>query len=414
MAQPSLATDRPRSAPRRGGRRTRVTLVRARAVLGASTVAAVTLAATTLAAGATPAGAAGPSTSARPFLARFSTVTVGTSTVPGNGDVNPYGIVVVRRSAGDEEAGATLVSNFNDAANAQGTGTTIVQISATGKRTVFARISSPALPGACPGGIGLTTALTVLPGGWVVVGSLPTVGGKPTTAMAGCLLVLNDHGQVVETWSGAPINGPWDLTAVSSGDRAELFVTNVLNGTVAAAGPHPSRQPGGVVDRGTVVRLDVSLRPGVLPTVTSETVVATGFPERTDPAALVMGPTGVALGRDGTLYVADTVGNRIAAVADAGTRVTPEHHGGRTVSAGGALVGPLGVALAPNGDVLAANGGNGDLVEVTPAGTQVDSVLLDASGTPPGAGALFGLALPEGDHGVLFVDDATNNLELLH
>jgi hypothetical protein len=383
-------------------------------VIRALTVAAAaTLVGATLTLAAAPAMAAAGS-SARPFLARFSTVTVGTSTVPGNGDVNPYGVVVVRHSAGDEQAGATLVSNFNDAANAQGTGTTIVQISATGKRTVFARISPPALPSACPGGIGLTTALTVLPGGWVVVGSLPTVGGHPATAMAGCLLVLNDQGQVVETWSGAPINGPWDLTSVSSGDHAQVFVTNVLNGTVAAAGPHPSRQPGAVVDGGTVVRLDVSLRPGDLPSVTSETVVADGFAERTDPAALVMGPTGVSLGADGTLYVADTVNSRIAAVADAATRTTPVHHGGRTVSAGGALAGPLGLTLAPNGDVLAANGANGNLVEVTPTGMQVDAVLLDSSGQPPGAGALFGLALQQGDHGVLFVDDATNNLDLLH
>lgn len=410
MTQLRFSIDRRRSAPdREGGPRRRAGAVRALAV-----VAATTLAGATLAVGAAPAVAAGGTSSGAPFLSRFSTVTVGTSTVPGNGDVNPYGVVEVRHSVGDEQAGATLVSNFNDAANAQGTGTTIVQISATGKRTVFAHITPPALPSACPGGIGLTTALTDLPGGWVVVGSLPTVGGKPATAMAGCLLVLNNQGQVVETWSGGPINGPWDLTSVSSGDHAQIFVTNVLNGTVAAAGPHPSRQPGSVVDGGTVVRLDVSVRPGDLPTVTSETVVANGFAERTDPAALVMGPTGVSLGHDGTLYVADTVNSRIAAVADAATRTTPAHHGGRTVSAGGALVGPLGLTLAPNGDVLAANGGNGDLVEVTPAGMQVDAVLLDSSGQPPGGGALFGLALQQGDHGVVFVDDATNNLDLLH
>jgi hypothetical protein len=357
--------------------------------------------------------APGPAPSA-PFLARFHTVKVGTSTVPGNGDVNPYGVVVVPRSAGNLQSGATLVSNFNDAANAQGTGTTIVQIAPTGRRTLFARINPPALPGACPGGIGLTTALTVLPGNFVVVGSLPTVGGKPATAQAGCLLVLDDSGRVVEAWSGGPINGPWDLTAVSSGDHAQLFVTNVLNGTVAAAGPDPSHRPGHVVDEGTVVRLDVVVHPGDLPTVTAETVIADGFGERTDPSALVVGPTGVALGSDGTLYVADTVNSRIAAVPDATTRSTPLPHAGTTVSSGGALVAPLGMTLAPDGDVLAANGGNGNLVEVTPGGRQVDAVLVDASGSPPGAGALFGVTLERGNHGVLFVDDATNNLDLLH
>ena len=57
------------------------------------------------------------------------------------------------------------------------------------------------------------------------------------------------HGQAVETWSGPDINGPWDLTAQSFGDLTQLFVTNVLNGTVTAA-PGPTNQ-------GTVVRLDV-------------------------------------------------------------------------------------------------------------------------------------------------------------
>jgi hypothetical protein len=39
---------------------------------------------------------------------------------------------------------------------------------------------------------------------------------------------------------------------------------------------------------------------------------------------------------------------------------------------------------------------------------------LDKSGSPAGAGALFGLAVaPRGD-GVYFVDDATNTLDLLH
>jgi hypothetical protein len=45
------------------------------------------------------------------------------STVPGNGDVNPYGVAVIPRSTGDLFQGNVLVSNFNDKANVQGTGT---------------------------------------------------------------------------------------------------------------------------------------------------------------------------------------------------------------------------------------------------------------------------------------------------
>ena len=59
-----------------------------------------------------------------------------------------------------------------------------------------------------------------------------------------------------------------------------------------------------------------------------EHVIATGFAEETDPAALVIGPTGVALGRDGTLYVADTLNSRIAAIPDAPFRYFPAQNGG--------------------------------------------------------------------------------------
>ena len=56
---------------------------------------------------------------------------------PGNGDVNPYGVAVVPTSTGKLVAGDVLVSNFNDGANNQGTGVTIMQISPAGKASVF-------------------------------------------------------------------------------------------------------------------------------------------------------------------------------------------------------------------------------------------------------------------------------------
>lgn len=88
-------------------------------------------------------------------------------------------------STGKLTAGDLLVSNFNDKANNQGTGTTIMQIGPAGKPSLFSTISASSLPGSCPGGVGLTTALSVLPGGYVVVGSLPTTNGKSATAHSG-------------------------------------------------------------------------------------------------------------------------------------------------------------------------------------------------------------------------------------
>jgi hypothetical protein len=354
------------------------------------------------------------------FLAQFSNVVPGPSTVPTNGDVNPYGIVVVPQSTGDLVQGGVLVSNFNNAANAQGTGTTIVQEMPDGTVTQFAQIDQASTTGPCPGGIGLTTALSVLPGGWVVVGSLPTTAnspdnvGTPQGIGAGCLLVLNSTGQLVETWAGGAINGPWDMTATSFGNTAYLFVTNVLNGTVGADSGIPPNLPGNVVNGGTVLRIKVDLDHGMNPTIDSETVVASGFAERTDPAALVIGPTGVALGRNGVLYVADSANNRIAAVPNAlGRDDTFGVPGGITLSNASVLDDPLGMTLAPNGDVLTVNGNNGLIVETAPWGQTVATATLDHSGAPPGgAGDLFGLALVPGERGIWFVDDGTNTLNV--
>jgi hypothetical protein len=353
---------------------------------------------------AIPAGAVSP---ASPFVGPHTTVSEIGSTVPSNGDVNPYGVAVVGQSQGTEVAGDVLVSNFNSgpgASGLQGRGTTIVQLdpNAAPNATpqVFAAIDPGHLPGACPGGVGLTTALSILPGGWVVVGSLPTSDGTTITG-AGCLLVLNSTGHVVETFSGGLINGPWDMTSASFGAVSELFFTNVLNGTVKAAGSE--------VDQGTVVRA-VLLTPRFgPPQLLATSVIASGFPEELNSAALVIGPTGVALGRnDAFLYVADTLDNRIAAIPfpfflphSAGT--------GIPISTGGDLNAPLGLATAPDGNLLAANGGDGNLVEVSPSGAQLGEKTI----SPGGAGALFGLAVSGNGKALYFVDDSENLLNVL-
>jgi hypothetical protein len=352
------------------------------------------------------AGAASASTT---FIGPLNTVTTLASTVPANGDVNPYGVAVVPESTGALYKGNVLVSNFNDAANAQGTGTTIVQVTPRGKASQFAQISGN-LHGSCPGGVGLTTALVVLRSGWVIVGSLPTQNSS--ISGSGCLIVLDRHGTVRETFSGHGINGPWDMTALDLGGIAELFVTNVLNGTVAAGGA--------TVDRGTVLRLVITSVPFALPRVVAVTQIGSGFAEHLDPAALVIGPTGVGLGPNGTLYVADTVASRIAAIPNAVFR--PGDDGtGKTVTQGGALMGELGLAIAPGGDILTVNSGDGNLVETTPGGTQAAVKTIDDQGSPAGAGNLFGLAVKPGADAVYFVDDFggppnnnSNVLDLFH
>lgn len=339
------------------------------------------------------------------FLPSVTTVKTVASTVPANGDVNPYGVAVVRRSIGGLHRGSVLVSNFNAASNNQGTGRTIMQISPSGHASLFAKINPAHLHGRCPGGVGLTTALTVLSSGWVIVGSLPTTNGMAATARAGCLIVLGSHGRVRETIANKDINGPWDMTATDNGSSADLFVANVLNGTVAAHGA--------TVNRGTIVRIHVRIPSNGLPIASRPVVIGSRFAEHSDPAALVVGPTGLALGRHGTLYVADTASNRITKIAHAATRMNSAHTG-TVLTSGGSLNSPLGLTLAPNGDVLTVNGGNGLIVETTRAGVQVATKSLDGSGSPAGAGALFGLAMTLNGKGLWFVDDATNTLDLLH
>lgn len=371
--------------------------------VAASAVAAVAVIGAGLAAAA-PASAQAAWQPA-PFLSHFSQITDIASTVPANGDLNPYGVAVVPRSQGKLRQGDVLVSNFNDSANLQGTGSTIVEVSPSGQQTLFAQITASGLPGPCPGGVGLTTALAILPGGWVVVGSTPSADGTAATTGAGCLIVLDSTGTVRETIAGHGINGPWDMTSLSFGPLAELFVTNVLNGTVAANGA--------VVHGGTVLRLLLTDRPAGPPQLLAVTTIGSGFLEQSSSTAFVVGPTGLGLGSNGTLYVADTGEDRITGIPDAVTRWTSAGTG-FVLTSGGSLNGPLGLTIAPDGDVLSVNGGDGHIVETSPAGAQVATRLLDDTGSPPGAGALFGLAVAPQRSGVYYVDDNANALQLLH
>src|SRR6476646_8500076 len=110
-------------------------------------VACMTLAASvlTVALGAEPKG----------FLETVRRHSIVTSTVPANGDQNPYAIFIAPVSAGKIQEGDVLVDNFNDRNNLQGLGSTIVAYRPATKRlTLFAAIPRN-LP-QCPGGVGLT------------------------------------------------------------------------------------------------------------------------------------------------------------------------------------------------------------------------------------------------------------------
>ena len=161
---------------------------------------------------------------------RHSTLT---STVPDNGDLNPYAIVVAPVSAGTIHQNDVLIDNFNNISNLQGTGTTIVDYNPTTKKmTLFAKL--PQHLAGCPGGVGLTTAMTMLKSGWVIVGSTPSTDGTTSTKGNGCLLVLDANGKLAGAIAGPNINGPWgNMATIDNGETATLFIS--MAGSTARA-----------------------------------------------------------------------------------------------------------------------------------------------------------------------------------
>jgi hypothetical protein len=336
------------------------------------------------------------------FLSQLGSMAQVASTVPDNGDVNPYGVAVVQASAGKLTAGDILVSNFNSKSNVQGTGTTLVQVSPAGSLQLFANLAKLPAGLSCPGGIGLTTALGILPGGWVLVGSLPTAAGGalPSLDPAGCLIVLNDQGTPVKTIANKNTVGPWDMAVKSSPTSAEVFVSNALGGNTKTDKGVP------VTGNCTVVRFDFALSAASPPALTSSAVIGTHYPWRANKTALVLAPTGLALGRNGTLYVDDTLTNTISAIPHALTRTSALAATATTIAAGGALNQPLGMTLAPNGDLLVVNGNDGNAVELSPAGKQLFTKTLIKNG----AGDLFGVTTTAGE--LVAVNDGKNVIDI--
>ena len=310
------------------------------------------------------------------------------STVPANGDVNPYGIAFVPRgvpSWSTLKPGDVVVSNFNAASNAQGTGTTVVKLSPGQTPTTFFQGSN----------LGLTTALAVLRSGFVLVGNVPAPDGK-TVVPPGSLLVIGPQGNLVTQLSSSTLlDGPWDMTVIDRGQRVTAFVSNVLNGTVA--------------------RIELAIGSDGVRMLQSSRIIASGYVNRTDPNALVVGPTGLAYDPNiDVLYVASTGDNAVFAIQNAAS--TNRNAGvGRMIYADAAhLHGPLALALAPNGHLVTANGDAvnpdpqqpSEIVEFTVTGRFVAQMQVD---TVPGAA--FGLAFGHGSKGqpeFAAVDDNTN------
>jgi hypothetical protein len=338
-------------------------------------------------------------------------IPVQTSTIPSNGDVNPYGVTFVPQGfpkGGKTASGDVLVSNFNagPAPGVQGTGTTIVSITPDGTQTLFFQGTAP---------LGLTTALNVLKKGFVIVGNVPA--SNMGTPEQGSLVVLDKNGNQL---NGSPLvdptflNGPWDSTVIddsqggnSQGDDAQGGNSQGGNSAIVFVS---------CVNSGTVTRLELAFNGGAV-AIKSKVTIATGYTHENSSTAFVLGPTGLAYdGKSGTLYVASTDDNAIFAIPNAAKATSAVVKGKSIFSDSTHLHGPLGLVLAPNGDLISSQGDGvnpdpnqqSEIVEFTKSGNFVTQFAVDST-----AGAAFGIALNAprgGEADFAAVNDTLNTL----
>ena len=364
---------------------------------------------------ASTAGAAAQSPSRLPFIPN----NIITSTIPNNGDLNPYGVAFV---PADFPADGTiapfdvLVSNFNNAqnpqqtGNLQGTGTTIIDYPfPPGKAIASPGTTNPFFQSMDPSVTGLDTGLAALRAGFVLVSFLPSTDGTFATHTKGGILVLDKNGNRIATVfasSTNQLNSPWDMTIFDQKSSALAFVSNV----------------GDANDQGFVIRFNLSISKSDV-TFNNPTMIASGYGARPNPTGFVTGPTGLVYDpATDILYVASTKDNAVFAVTAAGTRTASAGRGTTVFNDTAVLRGPLGMAQAPNGDLIVANSDlfNGDLthpseyVEFTKNGTN-PGTFVSQFNVDVNQGGAFGIAIGaalDGAPRLAVVDDNASDLNV--
>jgi sugar lactone lactonase YvrE len=323
-------------------------------------------------------------------------LTVTATTIATNGDVNPYGVAFVppRFAAGGVlKPGDLLVTNYDNKVPHAGLGTTIVRILPNGQQSTFFTGT----------GVGLTAGLWVLRAGFVIVANLPTLDGTTATVQKGSVLVLDKNGVLLTSIADPNLlNGPWELTVHDMGNRALLWVSNVLDGTV------------------TRMELDVANN-----TLTAKnlTKIASGYMHKLDPAVLVLGPSGLAYNpREDALYVSSTEDNKIFRVANAAQATADLGTGTVTFADQVHLHAPLGLVLGPRNHLFVANSDGvvatadpnqpSEIVEFTLAGQFVAQQSVD-----PALGGAFSLDFDRsnvaGVGRLAWIDDGNNTATIL-
>ena len=337
--------------------------------------------------GATPAQAEG-------VLAGLRHHTTVASTITDNGDLNPYAVVVAPTTSGKIQKGDVLVDNFNNQSNLQGTGGTIIDFNPSTRSSQAFRQAS-AEPAAMPRR------------------HRPQHGDDDAEQRLGdrrqhaehrrhdlhhghgCLLVFDSQRStrdgLVRRACQRPLGQHGGGRQRIEGDAVRQYVR--LRRSRSRQDRLRNRHAF-VVNKATVLRIQLAIPASGPPKVTSQTVIASGLASRRDKDVFLVGPTGLA-SIGSTLYVSDSVANRIVAIPDAMTR-TGSAGPGSPVTKGGLLQRPLALAATANGHILATNAKNGQVVEFDPAsGKQLSAQWVDSNQaqSPPGNGDLFGLAM---------------------
>lgn len=316
--------------------------------------------------------------------------TIGSAVSPVTGDQNPYGLDIAKVTSGKIAAGDLVVCDFNNPANVQGTGRSIVALH-------------------------------------------PVVGAKPLNITGnhentGCdALALNPAGPI---WAAAfsandnPIflpsgafvtalsNGPWHnpfgeafVPPVNSISVPAFYVSNAGDGSLVRVGIFPS------------------------PPMFRFTVIATGFPVNHGVPGSILGPSGLNYTSvNDRLYVVDGTNNTLYAINNI-SRITshgiivnghtfsgPQAGAAHVIFSGAPLNGPISSAILPGGNIAVGNTldptGKNLMVEISPTGSLLDVKNVDTGA----AGAIFGMVasgISPGTTKLYFNDDNDNTVKVL-
>lgn len=313
------------------------------------------------------------------------------STVVGNGEQNPYGLDVAKVTSGKLTAGDLVVCNFNNKANVQGTGSTIIALHPIEENKPRFIAQFPALLGC--------DALALAPNDEIWTSNFSANDNA----------LVSPSGHLDRVMNGHPFNHPFGEAFASFDGRfgvAAFYVSNAGDGTL--------------------VRINITASH----TFTVQTI-AKGFAVNHGAPGSILGPSGLQYdAAHDRLFVVDganntvDVLNRVSSIGQVDVIVKPD---GRTfagrckafaknIFAGAPLNGPISSALLPNGNLVIGNtldpDGKNLMVEITPTGRLLAVRNVDTGA----AGAIFGMVATghnDFDTKIYFNDDNANFVEVL-